>query len=241
MVSHAFLQHSVNHRVPWPTEAWSETGPTVPDSPDTCSKDATPTAASAEVIRILADVRHAMDRNPEDARAAALQLVALFTSLAEVRPAIAHGGLAPWQERRVNRYVRGHLEHTMRLEDLAEQVSLSASHFCRAFKESFGSTPHAYIMQLRLTQAQELMLATRDPLSQIAAACGFADQAHLSKLFRSRLGEAPNAWRRRNLVDPNAEASEHPDSAASAGTARLSLVDTSGNKRNDRWAEQGAR
>jgi AraC family transcriptional regulator len=45
------------------------------------------------------------------------------------------------------------------------------------------------------------MLTTEDPLSQIALACGMADQAHLSKLFRRGVGETPSAWRRRSLTD----------------------------------------
>jgi AraC-like DNA-binding protein len=93
----------------------------------------------------------------------------------------------------------------VRLETLAKQVLLSVSHFCRAFKESFGDTPHAFIIGLRLERAKKLMLATEEPLSHIAIACGLADQAHLSKLFRLRLGETPNAWRRRNLTDVEAE------------------------------------
>jgi AraC-like DNA-binding protein len=72
-------------------------------------------------------------------------------------------------------------------------------HFCRAFKESFTETPHSHIMRLRLEMAQRLMLTTDDPLSHIALDCGLSDQAHLSKLFRRRLGETPSSWRRLNF------------------------------------------
>ncbi len=50
---------------------------------------------------------------------------------------------------------------------------------------------------MRLKRAQEMMLASSEPLSQIALACGFSDQAHLCKAFRRDVGESPNAWRRR--------------------------------------------
>jgi AraC-like DNA-binding protein len=92
------------------------------------------------------------------------------------------------------------------VDELAGLVPLSVSHFCRAFKETFGDTPHMYIIRLRLELAQSLMLATEDPLSQIALASGLADQAHLTKLFRRVVGETPGAWRRRNLTDAQAEA-----------------------------------
>src|SRR5262249_59920015 len=93
-----------------------------------------------------------------------------------------------------------HLTCPLQLEELADQVSLSVSYFCRAFKETFGDTPHEYIIHARLAHAQRLMLATSEPLSQVALACGFADQAHFCKLFRRGTGETPGAWRRRNFA-----------------------------------------
>jgi AraC-like DNA-binding protein len=62
-----------------------------------------------------------------------------------------------------------------------------------------------HIVRLRLERAKQLMLTTRDPLSDIALRCGLADQAHLSKLFRRWTGETPNAWRRRNFTDTRAD------------------------------------
>lgn len=100
----------------------------------------------------------------------------------------------------------GELDRPVRLNTVAEQVALSVSYFSRAFKETFGTTPHMHMLRLRLDRAQQLMLTTEDPLSQIALACGLADQAHLSKLFRRVVGETPSAWRRRNLTDAQVEA-----------------------------------
>ena len=166
-----------------------------------------PFERSAEATHLLDEVRYAMERNhPDGARSAALRLVTLLTQTAEVEAAIARGGLAPWQRRKVERYLREHLERPVRVGELAEQVPLSVSHFCRAFKETFGDTPHAYLIRLRLEVAQELMLATDEPLSQIALASGLADQAHLTKVFRRLVGETPSAWRRRNLTELEAEA-----------------------------------
>ena len=106
------------------------------------------------------------------------------------------GGLAPWQVRRVTDHIEEHLSSTIRLQDLAGIARLSHSHFCRAFKESLGHPAHAYVMRRRVHRAQGLMLTTTEPLSQIAALCGMADQAHFCKLFRRLVGESPNAWRR---------------------------------------------
>lgn len=120
-----------------------------------------------------------------------------------VSPAVARGGLAPWQVRRVTSYIDEHLASTIRLRDLARIARLSHSHFCRAFKESIGHPAHAYVMRRRVQRAQGLMLTTAESLSQIAAQCGMSDQAHFCKLFRRLVGESPNAWRRaRRLLAP---------------------------------------
>jgi AraC family transcriptional regulator len=152
-----------------------------------------------DAVALLKDVRQMMEQDPRGAHTAALRLVSLLTQPENSGSTASRGGLAPWQMRKVDRYLRATLDRSMRVEDLARQVSLSASHFCRAFKTSFGTTPHMYILRLRLELARTLMLTTRDSLSQIALLCGLADQAHLSKLFRREVGETPGAWRRRNL------------------------------------------
>ncbi|MDR6290252.1 AraC-like DNA-binding protein [Inquilinus ginsengisoli] len=154
---------------------------------------------------LLEDVRRAMDLNPEAAHAAALRLVTHLTGPAAERAGV-RGGLAPWQQHKIDRYLRKHLERPLSVEMLAGQISLSVSHFCRAFKASFGTTPHMHIIRLRLDLARHLMLTTEDPLSHIALACGLANQAHLSRLFRRWVGEPPSAWRRRNLTDAHAKA-----------------------------------
>ncbi len=157
----------------------------------------------ADAVGMLDDVRRRIGRDPEGARAAALRLVTLLTSPGG-EPVPVRGGLAPWQKRKIDLYIQQRLERTLRVKELAEHASLSVSHFCRAFKESFGASPHLHLTRLRVERAQRLMLTTQDPLSQIALACGMADQAHLSKLFRREVGEAPNTWRRRNRTGAGA-------------------------------------
>jgi AraC family transcriptional regulator len=163
----------------------------------------------AETATLLEVVRRALERDPLQAREAALSLVRLLTPATPDNTDV-RGGLAPWQQRKIARYLRDHLARAVRLEELAEQVPLSVSHFCRAFKASFGTTPHTYINGMRIKLAQQLMQTTQEPLSQIALACGLADQAHLSKLFRRCVGETPSAWRRRNATDAQAVARGRP-------------------------------
>jgi len=106
------------------------------------------------------------------------------------------GGLAPWQIRCVTTHIEGHLSDSIRCEDLSNLVNLSLSHFMRAFRDSFGCPPHAYLMKRRMERAQGLMLTTDTALGAIALECGLADQSHLSRLFQRFVGESPAAWRR---------------------------------------------
>jgi AraC family transcriptional regulator len=114
----------------------------------------------------------------------------------------SRGGLAPWQIRKVARYVDANLDQPICNEDLATIARLNISHFGRAFRNSFGEPPHEYVIRRRVERAQGLMLSTSAPLSAIALDCGLADQAHLSRLFRRVVGESPRAWRRARLGEP---------------------------------------
>ncbi len=180
------------------------------------------TWSSADAVRILDDIRRAVADRPDDARAAASRLLNLLSMPAASAPR-ARGGLAPWQKRKIDRYVRDHLTQALPVEQLADQVSLSPSYFHHAFKATFGLSPHAFVTTLRIAAVQEMMRATKEPLSQIALACGFADQSHLCKIFRREMGETPSAWRRSHAADAQIEAAQfapgHPTSFAAASDA----------------------
>ncbi len=110
------------------------------------------------------------------------------------------GGLAPWQIRKLTTYIDTNLDRTITTRCLAEIARLSSFHFCRAFRDSFGDSPHGYVIRRRMERAQGLMLTTNASLGQIAADCGLADQAHFTKLFRKFAGESPGAWRRARVT-----------------------------------------
>src|SRR5262245_37836905 len=153
--------------------------------------------AIAEADRILDDIRREITENPETARTTALRLVTMLSRSAP-EPACARGGLAPWQKRKIEQYLRDRVQQQVGLDELAQHVSLSVSHFCRAFKRTFGTTPHTYLVRLRLARAREMMLKTGSELGQIALACGFSDESHLCRTFRRETGETPGRWRRRH-------------------------------------------
>jgi AraC family transcriptional regulator len=106
------------------------------------------------------------------------------------------GGLPPWQLRRISDYVELNISRRIHIKMLARLVGLSASHFCRAFKCSFGISPRDYVLRRRIEIAQALMLTTSEPLSEIAVSCGMCDQQHFTRTYRRIVGETPSTWRR---------------------------------------------
>ena len=108
------------------------------------------------------------------------------------------GGLATWQARRTLAYIEANLASKMEIDDLANVVALSRSHFSRAFKRSVGFSPMEYVVVRRVERAKAMISGTREPLAEVALACGFADQAHLNRRFRDVVGISPGRWRRSN-------------------------------------------
>ena len=104
--------------------------------------------------------------------------------------------LAPWQVNRAIQLLYSAVNAPCSVETLAAACGVSRSHFAHAFKASTGVPPHRWLLLHRIQSARELMECTSDGLSAIAARCGFADQSHLTRAFRSVMGRSPAAWRR---------------------------------------------
>lgn len=133
--------------------------------------------------------------------AAALQCIEQAQSLlgvAESAATPARGGLAGWQIERLRRYIFEHIEEPIRIVDLTAVARLSAGHFSKAFKKSFGMPPHAFVVACRIRYAERLLATETLSICAIAVDCGFCDQAHFSRQFRRATGLAPAAWRRLN-------------------------------------------
>jgi AraC family transcriptional regulator len=111
-----------------------------------------------------------------------------------VRP--VRGGLVPWQERRAKEILSANLDGGVPLKDVAQECRLSLSHFSRAFRSSMGVAPHSWLLTRRIEVAKQKLRDSRLPLAEVALACGFADQSHLTRVFTRMVGVSPGAWRR---------------------------------------------
>jgi len=108
----------------------------------------------------------------------------------------ARSSLTLQQRKRVADYVDSHLHEPLGHEQLAAVVGLGMWSFTRRFRESFGCTAHHYLVERRVDRARQLLLHSKTPVKDIASACGFADQAHMTRVFRERLNATPASLRR---------------------------------------------
>jgi len=121
---------------------------------------------------------------------------ALATLLMRQVPRAPVNGLAPWQVRRVQDRLMADLAADIGLDELAQLVGLSTFHFCRAFRAATGLPPHRWRHARRMERARELLEATAQPVSEIAAAVGYDDPSRFAAAFRKALGVSPTQLRR---------------------------------------------
>jgi AraC family transcriptional regulator len=108
----------------------------------------------------------------------------------------AHGRFSPTQRRLLIEYIDENRCENISLSDLAGVLNLSTFHFTRKFREEFGCPPHAYLIQERIKHATRLLARKDVPLKDVAARAGFADQSHMTRLFRRFLDMTPGDYRR---------------------------------------------
>lgn len=107
------------------------------------------------------------------------------------------GGLSPKVLRRAIDRLRSDVDADVSLAALASEAGLSRFHFCRAFKESTGMSPHAWLRHHQLEQAMNMLRTTEDSVVSIAAALGYSSQSAFAAAFRKLTGDTPSDWRRR--------------------------------------------
>ncbi|MFC5067279.1 helix-turn-helix transcriptional regulator [Flaviflagellibacter deserti] len=126
----------------------------------------------------------------------ATRLLAAHTGSPTTIPPVM-GGLAPKTLLRAIERLRSDSDADVSLATLASEAGLSRFHFCRAFKESTGLSPHAWLRQYRLEQAMTMLRDTDSSVASVAAALGYASQTAFAAAFRRLTGDAPSDWRRR--------------------------------------------
>jgi AraC family transcriptional regulator len=96
---------------------------------------------------------------------------------------------------RVEEYIGHHLDQEFSVADLASIACMSVSHFSRAFRETTGKAPHAYVNEKRMALAKERLNDENWSLTDIALAAGFSSHANFTRAFKNTTGLTPNAFR----------------------------------------------
>ena len=108
----------------------------------------------------------------------------------------SHAPLSDRDLRSIADAVEAQIETPLRLDELAMTIGLTRFQFARSFRKKTGQSPRQYVLARRLTRARTLLVEPRMTLTEIAYACGFASQSHMSDTFRAHLGITPGAYRR---------------------------------------------
>lgn len=124
-----------------------------------------------EVVEFLSDLMHELARQP----------VAQEPKAPQALQALAH-------------YLDGHAAEDVSLDTLCEISGYSAGHLIRAFRQYFGLTPHAYLVNRRV-QFGRRELANGTSIAEAALNAGFADQPHFQRTFKRLMAATPNQYR----------------------------------------------
>ena len=123
-------------------------------------------------------------------------LIHRYSSLSRA-PARLIGGLSMRQLKVVLDYIEDTLGQPIKLRELAALAGVSSRHFERAFRQSTGSSPHAYLLGRRLRMARDLLIHQPElPIERISLRLGFSSSSHFSTAFRRRTGLTPTNFRK---------------------------------------------
>jgi transcriptional regulator GlxA family with amidase domain len=102
----------------------------------------------------------------------------------------------------VREFVERHLARPLSVQRLARMAGLSPFHFIRTFRAATGETPHQYVRSRRIARAQELLVTTPLPVTEVCEAVGFQSLGSFSATFRRLTGESPTEYRAKRRKSP---------------------------------------
>ena len=93
-------------------------------------------------------------------------------------------------------YVEASLGGTVTVTQLARLLGMSVSSFSVAFSATLGTTPARYVVERRVARARLLLVQLELSVAEVALICGFSNQAHLTRVFKTLVGVTPGAYRK---------------------------------------------
>lgn len=94
-------------------------------------------------------------------------------------------------------YLNRNYSHSdLKISEVAKMTGMSEKHFRRVFYDVYKKKPHEFLKDIRLNNAEQLLLNTSKPISDIAIRCGFSDVYSFSHCFKRNIGISPKAYRK---------------------------------------------
>lgn len=89
------------------------------------------------------------------------------------------------------------------IEDYAHERYMSASWFSQNFKEIIGTTPLHFILSVRMSNAQQMLIGTKISIAEISRLVGYDNPLYFSRIFKRWTGESPSDYRKLNCNEPS--------------------------------------
>jgi AraC-like DNA-binding protein/mannose-6-phosphate isomerase-like protein (cupin superfamily) len=146
--------------------------------------------------RILHQILHPFPE-PADAAARRGLILCLLSQLLQPEPSRStqQRGLSDEEQLQVSLWLNDHLGLPGEPGALADALGYSHDYFTRLFRKTYGEPPRTWILRQRLRYAATQLQQSREPISRVAAQCGFEDLFLFSRLFRKYLGRSPQSFR----------------------------------------------
>jgi len=137
-----------------------------------------------------------------------LKLISILNELSEMQyqfiaPNTFHTIASKKSERRINEiclFIQKNFNTAIRIQQLADQLYLTESNFCKFFKKSTGKTFSDYLNEIRINEASRLLTQTDKTISQISFECGYETLSYFNRVFLKKKKTTPSAFRNVNVI-----------------------------------------
>ena len=101
---------------------------------------------------------------------------------------------------KIKEFIKQNVQRDISVEEMAEIMQLSCSHFNRIFGREMGMSPRSYLEDFRIKMAMDILFEENMTVKEAAARCGFYDSNHFCRVFKKRYGISPGRYK--ELIPP---------------------------------------
>ncbi|WP_226667814.1 response regulator transcription factor [Metabacillus litoralis] len=99
------------------------------------------------------------------------------------------------------KWILTHLDQNITIQNIANQVYMNPTYFCKYFKTQTGETVLDFVTRIRIEKARDLLLSTNLKIYDISERVGYSDTKYFSKLFKKQYGETPSKYKDKMMLD----------------------------------------